>query len=129
MAIIYADENVSSLLSDLLRSYGHVVYATYDEGRSTATDGSELLYAADRGWIVLTHNRADFLMLHDAWHLWSHSWNVRPEHAGIIVLEPVQSPLQAEIATLVHEICEQNALTNMIFVWKRATGWERNPRR
>src|SRR5262245_52605686 len=98
MAIFYADENVSSLLNDLLRSHGHVVYATYDEGRSTATDGSQLLYAADRGWIVLTRNRADFMMLHDAWHLWSRSWNVRSEHAGIIVLEPVQSPLQVEIA-------------------------------
>jgi hypothetical protein len=64
VTIFYADENISFALNDALRSYGHVVFTTRDERRLGASDGSQLLYAADRGWIILTHNRADFTMLH-----------------------------------------------------------------
>ncbi len=129
MAIFYADENVSSLLSTALHAHGHTVFATFDEGRAGATDGSQLLYAADREWIILTHNRADFIMLHDAWHLWARAWHVESEHAGIVVLEPVRSPRHAEIAALIHDVCQRHPLTNTLFAWQRTTGWERNPRR
>lgn len=128
MAIFYMDENVSSLLDDALRSYGHAVFATYDEGRAGATDGSQLLYAADRGWIVLTHNRADFILLHDAWHLWAHTWHVAPKHAGIIVLEPVRHPQYTEIAALIDALYRQHPIENTLFDWKPATGWTRNAR-
>lgn len=129
MAIFYADENVSVLLIDALHAHGHAVFATYDEGRAGATDGSQLLYAADREWIILAHNRADFIMLHDAWHLWARAWGIEPEHAGIIVLEPVRSPRHAEIAALIHDVWQRHTLANTLFAWKRTTGWERNPRR
>jgi hypothetical protein len=82
----------------------------------------------DRGWIVLTHNRADFTMLHDAWHLWAHAWRVNPKHAGIIVLEQVDPSRHAEVATLTHELCKQALLLNTLFDWKPTTGWVRNPR-
>lgn len=101
----------------------------YDEGRAGATDGSQLLYAADHGWIILTHNRADFILLHDAWHLWARAWDVEPEHAGIIVLEPIRFPRHAEIVSLIDDVCQRQALVNMLFAWRRTAGWERNPRR
>jgi hypothetical protein len=129
VAIFYADENVSSLLNDALRLYGHAIFATHDEGRSGATDGSQLLYAAERGWIILTHNRADFIMRHDAWHLWARAWDIRPEHAGIGILEPVEPSRYADIAALIHDVCQRNELTNTLLAWRGATGWERNPRR
>lgn len=91
-------------------------------------DDHQLLYAAERGWIILTHNRADFL-LHSAWHLRARAWDVEPEHAGIMVLEPVRSPRHTEIAALIHDVCQRHALANTLFAWKRTTGWERNPRR
>jgi hypothetical protein len=64
VAIFYADENILFALNDALRFHGHAVFTTRDERRLGATDGSQLLYAADRGWIVLTHNRSDFTMMH-----------------------------------------------------------------
>lgn len=129
MAIFYVDENVSFALNDALRAYGHAIFTTRDERRLRATDDHQLLYAAERRWAVLTHNRADFLLLHSAWHLWARAWGVAPEHAGIIVLEPVQFPRHAEIAALIDDVSQRNALTNALFAWQRATGWERNPRR
>jgi hypothetical protein len=56
VAIFYADESISFALNDALRFHGHTVFTTRDERRLGATDGSQLLYAAERGWIVLTHN-------------------------------------------------------------------------
>lgn len=128
MAIFYADENISFALNDALRLQGHAVFTTRDERRLGATDGSQLLYAADRGWIVLTHNRADFTMLHDAWHLWTHAWRVKPKHAGIVVLEQVDPSRHAEIAMLTHDLCQQTPLLNTLFDWTPTTGWTRNPR-
>jgi hypothetical protein len=128
VTIFYADENISFALNDALRSYGHVVFTTRDERRLGASDGSQLLYAADRGWIILTHNRADFTMLHDAWHLWAHAWRVDPKHAGIIILEQVEPARHAEVATLTHELCQQTLLLNTLFDWKPTTGWRRSPR-
>ncbi len=129
MATFYTDENVSSLLNDALRAFGHTVFATFDEGRSSATDGSQLLFAAEREWIILMHNRADFILLQDAWHLWTRAWRVEPEHTGIVVVEPTNASRYPEIAALVNDLCQQHALPNALFAWKRTTGWLRNPRR
>jgi len=60
VAIFYADENVSLALNDALRTYGHEVFTTRDERRLGAADSGQLLYAAERGWIVLTHNQGRF---------------------------------------------------------------------
>jgi hypothetical protein len=128
VAIFYADENISFALNDALRFHGHAVFTTRDERRLSATGGSQLLYAADRGWIVLTHHRSDFTMLHDAWHLWAHAWRVDPKHVGIIVLEQVDPSRHAEIAMLTHDLCQQNPLRNTLFDWALTTEWIRNPR-
>lgn len=127
MAVFYVDENISFALNDALRTYGHVIFTTRDERRLGATDGSQLLYAADRGWIVLTYNRADFVLLHNAWHLWAYAWHVEPRHADIIVLEQLRPPRHAEQDALINDLCQQRS-TNTLFDWKLATGWVRNPR-
>lgn len=129
MATFYADENISSQLNDALRALGHTVFATFEEGRSGATDGSQLLFAAEREWIILTHNRADFILLQDAWHLWAHAWRIDPKHTGIVIVEPTHASRYPEMAILINDIHQQNTLTNTLFAWKRTAGWERNPRR
>ena len=67
------------------------------------------------------------MLLHDAWHLWAYAWQVEPRHAGIIVLEQLCPPRHAEQATLINDLC-QHQTTNLLFDWKLATGWVRNPR-
>lgn len=129
MATFYTDENVSSQLNDALHALGHTIFATFDEGRSGATDSNQLLYAAERGWIILTHNRADFILLQDAWHLWARAWHVEPKHTGIVVVEPTHASHYPEMAVLINDIQQQNMLTNTLFAWKRTTGWVRNPHR
>ena len=70
MADFYLDNDVSLRLAPLLRSVGHRVTTTRELGLSAASDDAQLLTAARNGWILITHNRRDFMMLHDAWRTW-----------------------------------------------------------
>ena len=129
MAALYTDENMALALEGLLRDYGHVVTSTFGEGRSGAPDPHQLLFAAERGWTLITHNRRDYRLLHDAWHLWSYAWSVSRRHAGILVLEQVIAQPVAELAALIHALGEDPAtsLVNALYDWKPTTGWRRSP--
>jgi hypothetical protein len=56
MAAFYLDEDVSLRLARLLIDRGHHVATTDEEGRKGAPDARQLLYAAARGWTLLTNN-------------------------------------------------------------------------
>ena len=129
MAAIYTDENMAIALEQVLRDLGHMVVSTFDEDRTGAPDPHQLLHAADRGWLLMTHIRRDFRLLHDAWLLWSRAWGVRPTHAGIIVLEQVPGLAATDLGRLVHELISESArtVTNALFDWRPATGWQRFP--
>jgi len=129
VAAFYFDENVSAILEEPLRSYGHLVFSTYAEGRLRSPDPHQLLYATEREWVVVTHNRDDFALLHDAWHLWTHRWHIRDQHAGIVVVEQTQGVTYPEYAAMIHDLTTQTVtFANVLFDWRLATGWVRNPR-
>lgn len=125
----YLDENVALELETTLRSHGHVVTSTHDERRKSATDGSQLLYAGLRNWVVLTHNRKDFYLLHDAWLLWRHHWRVRETHAGIIVMEQPLGLPNSDLAEIVprYVTTRTEPLTGVLVSWRRGMGWEPFP--
>jgi hypothetical protein len=127
MAAFYTDENVTLKLAGFLRQRGHACATTHEERRLSAPDPHQLLYAANRGWMLITHNRRDFALLHDAWLLWSNDWGVAPQHAGILNLEPLDDA--DEMARVVHELVSLPgvALANRLFDWKPETGWRPFP--
>jgi predicted nuclease of predicted toxin-antitoxin system len=57
---LYLDEDVSVLVSRLVRARGFVATTTHDEGLHGRTDAEQLAHAASRQMSLLTHNRADF---------------------------------------------------------------------
>ena len=124
MALLYGDHNVSRPLVLLFRELGHAATNARALGLDRGSDGTHLLFAAERGWILLTHNERDFLMLHDAWLRWSWAWQVAPRHAGILVL-PQRSDwkpprLVSEIETL---LAANPVMTNQLFAWRASRGW------
>ncbi len=125
----YVDENVAVGVETALRIHGHIVTSTYDARRTGATDGSQLLYAAIHNWVLLTHNRKDFYLLHDAWLLWRHHWGIRPTHAGIIVIEQPLGVPNTALAETVHRFVTARAepLTGELVSWRRDVGWEGFP--
>jgi predicted nuclease of predicted toxin-antitoxin system len=84
MPSFYLDEDIPVMLSDLLRVQGHTATTTRDEGRLGNPDPAQILFAADSAMIFVTHNRADFARLHEAWLTWARGWDVARSHAGII---------------------------------------------
>jgi len=88
-----------------------------------------LLYAAERGWTIVTHNGKDFRLLQDAWLLWSHHWGKSRRHSGILVLKPSAGLLASDFANLITTLIQDpnTSLDISLFDWKRSTGWVRFP--
>jgi hypothetical protein len=123
MADVYLDQNIARATAELLRTQGHTVTTAHQVGMDRATDDAQLLLAAQRGWVLVTHNIDDFILLHDAWRRWSAAWGVSSEHAGILILDEV---VAAEIARAVGTILRSgNPLANQLYRWRRRSGWTR----
>lgn len=59
----YLDEDVSTLVADLVRARGFVITSTTDAGQGGKSDEEQLNYAVSRRTTLVTHNRADFEFL------------------------------------------------------------------
>lgn len=122
MAAVYLDENVSVSVAPLIRARGHWAETTQGLMQQQATDDAQLLLAASNEWVLLTHNIADYLLLHGAWRRWSNAWGVSPAHAGIIMMPQPQTP--AEIASrIVAFLAEHPILTNQLWQWQPRVEW------
>lgn len=62
----FFDHNVSNDIALHLRDLGEAVYTADDVHLATARDERLLVYAAEQKLILLTHNKKDFRLLHDA---------------------------------------------------------------
>ena len=124
MASFYTDHNVDLELAALLRAAGYEAWTTRDLARETAKDGAQLLLAAERGWTLVTQNRKDFELLHDAWRVWTAAWAVASQHAGILVL-PQPRPADECMALLSALLDADPPLMNELHLWRPATGWQR----
>ena len=76
---LYIDEDVDVLIADILRARGFDALTTRDARRLHATDEEQLAFAAAEQRALLTHNRADFEALHQAYIASGR------HHAGILI--------------------------------------------
>lgn len=76
---LYLDEDVDVLVADLLRSRGFTAVTTREAGLLHSADAGQLAHAASAQQTLLTHNRADFEVLHQQYI------NGGRHHAGIII--------------------------------------------
>src|SRR5215510_6348095 len=105
----------------LLQHHDHMVLTVRDIGLERAGDHEHFLTAAQRGWILVTHNRQDFFLLHDAWRRWLPVFNVSTVHAGILVL-PHGLPSQT-VQLLEDFLLSGLPLSNELYVWRPMSGW------
>ncbi len=118
---LYTDHNVSLRLADRLRARGFHLTTTRELGLERAKDSKQLLVAAQRGWLLLTHNERDFVLLFDAWRRWADAWAVGPRHAGIVVLPQLEPPIAETM--LLALFAQSPAFTDSLFRWQPALGW------
>jgi Domain of unknown function (DUF5615) len=125
VAEFYFDHNISVEIAELLRLSGHVAVTADELGLSRATDDVHLLVAADRGAILVTHNRKDFELLHDAWRRWSAAWGVAPVHGGILILAQLNPTWVPRMAQAIASFIESNpALATALYTWHPVRGWQ-----
>jgi predicted nuclease of predicted toxin-antitoxin system len=80
----YLDEDVSTLVAELIRARGFTITTTREAGQGGRSDEEQLNYAVSRRATLVTHNRADFEFLARQY------FNSAMKHCGIVIA--VQRP-------------------------------------
>lgn len=134
MADFYLDHDASARTFQAdLRGYGHQVVTTRAEGMFRATDAEQLLYAARRGWILVTRNGEHFGLIHEAWHTFADAWslNPTPTHAGILAISQQPAVPWATVAAAMDQFVVSRppgAFAGELHLWHTAIRqWERHP--
>ena len=136
MAAFYLDNDVSLALAPLLLERGHDVTSTRDLRLFRATDVDQLLTAMRNGWVLLTYNRRDFTLLHDAWQTWPAAFGqTLPPHCGILALDPAPATELARAITARIAVTSPSAWANELLWWRQiewrrrvtGVGWEAIP--
>jgi len=138
VAGFHIDEDLNPQLATQLIAMGYDAVTARQLQMLHAPDGAHLLAAALHGRILVTRNRKDFLLLHDAWNRWMAAWlawqsGYTPEgaplplfrHAGILIIPQVWQPVQA--ATEIDAFVQQHpAILGELFLWQ-PQGWVTYP--
>ncbi|HVC33831.1 MAG TPA: hypothetical protein VNL16_10010 [Chloroflexota bacterium] len=74
----------------------------------------------------VTHNRKDYLLLHDAWRGSAAAWAIRARHAGILCLPHNQQPHELFPAIDVF-LRAGFPVANAIHTYDLAASWVRQP--
>ena len=129
MTALYLDEDVPIALGGLLSARGHIIFTTRTESRLGSNDPDQRFFAANRGLVIVTHNRDDFGLLHQAWLVWTQQWGLQRPHAGIIVLGRVLNKPTGEYADLIGDLLAtpQLMLTDTFYRWHPHSGWTQTP--
>lgn len=77
----YLNENIPIRLVNLLNAAGIQAVHTLLEGNNGKSDEFQLDFAASRQYILVTHNRRDFRLLHRKWMQEGRA------HSGILVMQ------------------------------------------
>lgn len=121
MAAFYLDEDVPEALAPLLAGVGHRATTTRIEGHKGVPDYVQLWHAALHGWIFVTLNRKDYLLLHGAWQ----HWGVPRQHAGILVLPHVPRADLPALAAAIDALVSSPLIVqgNALYSWTASAGW------
>ena len=127
MAALYIDADVAEDVAILLRQDGHYAVTFRGIRQQEARDDDQLLTAAQRLWILVTHNWKHFPLLHDAWRNWGRAWRVdpAPRHRGILILPHAAPALSVQ---RLNDLLRSNQpLDNELYRWFPSRGWVRQP--
>lgn len=124
MADLYLDSDVPVRVAQLLRAAGHDAVTAAEQGRRRATDDEQLLAAAQQGRTVVSHNRKDFVLLHDAWRRWPWAYGLTlPPHPGILIVNQLGDRAIADAVLRVVAADPRAPLANSLYWWRASGGW------
>lgn len=110
-ATLYFDEDVSVLVSRLVRARGFTTLTTHEAQQNGAPDAGQLEFATERGMAILTHNRSDFERL-------AHDYiNGGKQHHGMIIA--VRRPpyeLARRVLTVLNRFTADEMIDQVLFL-------------
>jgi hypothetical protein len=120
----YTDEDLQYDLGAAFRSEGNDAETVKDHRTFGWSDARQLFLAVDLGRTMITSNKKDFILLHEALALWHRRWAVSQplRHHGIIIVPPMDI---ADIVSIVIDFTAgRNSLDNQCFLYDKRTGWK-----
>jgi hypothetical protein len=122
--LLYFDENVSHSLITLLQHDNHRILTAGTLGLSgRRSDIEQLITATEQSALLITHNTADFKLLHLAWYALAQRWGSAEQHAGILILR--QLPTKDLHQPLASFLNARNSLRGTCWTWFPPAGWVR----
>lgn len=109
-ARVFLDEDVDLIVGDIVRSRGFETLSTRDAGRKSKDDRDQLGFAAENGYVILTHNRNDYLRLAVEW------FETGQTHAGIIISAQRRPKDMAERVLRILERFTAEELRNQLYI-------------
>lgn len=124
MTRLYLDHNVSLHLVASLEEIGHDVATARDYELARLPDDAQLLTTIREERVFVTHNRADFLLLHEAWLTWPPAFGLAfPPHPGILVLDLAPYETLFDVLAKRLAIDPSSQLADRLLGWHRLHGW------
>ena len=121
MVAFYLDANLSAALAWELRRWGYAAMTAAALGYRHAKDYEHMVFAAQRGEVLVTHDR-DFILLHKAWRHWTSVWQVQEHHAGVLIIPDTWLAPKASLE--IHAFIQTGQpLVNQAYEWKQQRGW------
>jgi hypothetical protein len=127
MAHFYLDEDPPLAMAVLLNALGHDVLTTQVAGNKGRHDPRQIAFAVQQERILITSNREDFEMLHEAWIVWSSLWGSSAvmTHPGILIVPSGSTVDAGQVAQAIDELVRQGEeLPNRLFRWRQTIGWQ-----
>lgn len=119
----HIDHDVTRALATELAKRSYYAVTAYDLGLAAEHDGVQLMAAAQRSRVLVSHNWRDYRLLHQTWHHWAAVWHVTQQHAGILIIpQRVWDPRTAA-AQLDAFVSRGHPLGNTLHRWVQGTGW------
>jgi hypothetical protein len=120
VAAFHIDNDVPVAVAHELLARGHSAFTARDLGLMSAPDPVHLQHAARNNRILVTHNKRDFRLLHQAWT----TWFATRAHSGILVIKQ-QALLAPDMADAIDTFVRTGQpLTNRAYEWKPGGYWE-----
>jgi len=120
VANFYLDHNAKQQIAQELLARGHTAVTAISQKRDRASDPENVLTAVRQSRIVVTYDRDDFRMLHDAWT----RWQTTPAHFGILIIPQIWSSGQA-VEQIGAFLRDHPTLRNELWEWRVSAGWTR----
>lgn len=94
-----------------LRALGLDVLTTRVAGNKGQSDPQQLAFAAREDRVLVTSNRDDFELLHEAWITCAREWSITGQaiHAGIMLVPNGNEAGPEKLAQIINEFARTNA--------------------